>query len=108
MAARYLSSVSSFAMHSFSICPVITLKSIFRTQHWTPIAHNLRRPSNTAWYSAMLLLHLSASMVNCSRVVYLNLIPEGDFNMSAVPAPETPHALSQYTYHSVSMTVPSV
>jgi hypothetical protein len=93
-AARYLSSVSSIAMHSFSIWPAITLESIFKTQRWTPIARNLRRPSSTTSYSVMLLLQLSASAVNCSHAAYLNLIPEGDFNIDAAPTPETPKAPS--------------
>jgi hypothetical protein len=106
--ARYLSSVLSLAMHSFSIWPAITLESVFRTQRWTPIAHNLRSPNSTASYLSILLLHLSASMVNCSRATYLNLIPEGDFNIVVAPAPETSQAPSQYTCHGVSTTVPSV
>jgi hypothetical protein len=95
-------------MHSFSIWPTITLESVFRTQRWTPIAHILWRPNSTVSYSTMLLLHLSASAVNYSRATYLNLIPEGDFNIAAAPAPETPQALSQYTYHGVLRIAPSV
>jgi hypothetical protein len=106
--ARYHSSVSSLAMHSFSIWSAVTLETIFRAQFWTPIARNLWRPNNTASYSALLLLHLSASAMNCSCAVYLNLIPEGDFNIATTPTLETPQALSQYTCHGVSMTMPSV
>jgi hypothetical protein len=46
--------------------------------------------------------------LNCNRAAYLNLISEGDFNIAAAPAPETPQAPSQYTYHDMSMIVPSV
>jgi hypothetical protein len=56
----------------------------------------------------MLLLHLSASAVNCSRATYLNLLSNGDFSIAVAPAPETPQAPSQYTFHGVSTIVPSV
>jgi hypothetical protein len=103
--ARYLSRVSSLAMHSFSIWLAITLESIFRVQHWTPIAHNLRRPSNTAAYLAMLLLHLSISTTNCNHVAYLNFMPKGDLSIIAAPAPKISQTPSQYTYHGASMNV---
>jgi hypothetical protein len=105
--ARYLSNVSSLAMHSFSIWLAITLESIFRIHRWTPIAR-LWRPSNTALYSTMLLLHVFASALNYTLAAYFNLIPKGKFNIAVAPAPETPQALSQYTCHGVSTTIPSV
>jgi hypothetical protein len=108
MTSKYLSSVSSLAMHSFSIWLAITLEYVFRMQHCSPSAHNLWRPNSTALYSAMLLLHLSAFALNCSCDAYLNLIPKGDFNIAAAPAPEAPQAPSHYTCHGVSTTVPSV
>jgi hypothetical protein len=108
MTARYLYSVSSLAMHSFSIWPAITLESVLRMQRWTPIARNLWRPSSTTSYSAMLLLYLFASTVKCNRAAYLSLIPKGDFNITAAPALETPQAPTQCTWHGVSTTVPSV
>jgi hypothetical protein len=92
--SRYLSSVLSLAMHSFSIWLAITLESIFRMQRCTPNACNLWRPNSIASYSAMLLLHLSASALNYSHAAYHNLIPEGDFNIAAAPAPEAPQAPS--------------
>jgi hypothetical protein len=63
-------------------------------KRWTTIAHNLRRPNSTATYSAMLLLHLSASVMNYSRAAYLNLMAECDFSIAAAPALETPQASS--------------
>jgi hypothetical protein len=90
MAARYLSNVSSLTMHFFSILLATTLESIFRVQHYTPIAHNFQKPSSIASYSTMLLLHLSASAVNCSCTAYFNLIPECDFSITTAHGPKTP------------------
>jgi hypothetical protein len=103
--ANYLSRVLSLAVHSSSSWLSITLESVFRMQCWTPIAHNLQRPSSTTSYSAMLLMHLSASAMNCSHAAYLNFMPDGDFSIAAAPAPETPQAPSQYTCHGVSTTL---
>jgi hypothetical protein len=108
IAARYLSRVSSLAMHCFSIWLAITLESIFIIQCWIPIARNLRRPSNTASYSAIFLMQLFVSAVNCSHTAYLSLMPEGEISIAAVLALETPQALSQCTCHGVSNTMPSV
>jgi hypothetical protein len=95
-------------IHSFLIWLAITLESMFSVQYWTHIARSLRRPNSIASYSAMLLLHLSTSTVNCSHAAYLSLMPEGDVSIAAAPASETPQAPSQYTCHDVSTTVPSV
>jgi hypothetical protein len=104
----YLSNISSPAIHSFSILLAITLEYVFRIQRWTPIACNLRRPSNTASYSALLLLHLSASPLKYSLAAYFSLIPEREFNIAAALAPKTPQAPSQYICHIVLLTVPLV
>jgi hypothetical protein len=88
--ANYLSKQASLAMHSFLIWPAITFKYVFNMQFWTPIALNLRRPSSTASYSAILFLHLSVSTVNYKCAAYLSLMPEGDIKIVAAPAPETP------------------
>jgi hypothetical protein len=79
-------------MHSFSILLAITLEFVFSMQFWTPIARNLRSPNSIASYSAMLLLHLSASAVNCKRATYLNLMLEGDVRIAAALASEALHA----------------
>jgi hypothetical protein len=50
-------------MQSFSICLAITLESVFNVQLWTPMAHNLRSPNSTTSYSAILLVHLSVSVI---------------------------------------------
>jgi hypothetical protein len=105
---QYLSKVVSLAMHSFSIYPTITLESVFDTQLWTPITHSLRSPSNTTSYSAILLVHLSMSLVNWRRAAYLNLMPEGEIRIAAAPTPVQPQAPSQYTCHGVSVMGPSV
>jgi hypothetical protein len=62
------------------------------------------KASSIASYSAMLLLHLSDSAMNCRHAAYHNSIPEGDFNIATAPAPETPQAPSQYTCHDESTT----
>jgi hypothetical protein len=108
MRVRYLSSVVSLAIHFFSISSAITLKSIFRMQFWTPMTHSLRSPNNTASYLAILFVHLFFSFVNCNRVAYLSLMSEGDTRIVAALAPALPQAPSQYTYHYVSVTGPSV
>jgi hypothetical protein len=51
---------------------------------------------------AMLLLHLSVSTMNCKRVAYLSLMPEGDIRIDVALAP------SQYICYGVSVTEPSV
>jgi hypothetical protein len=71
------------------------------------MAHNLRRPSNTASYSVILLIHLYVSFVNCNSVAYLNLILEGDIKIVATHA-VLPQAPSQYTCHDESVIDPSV
>jgi hypothetical protein len=43
--------------------------------------------------------------VNCNCAAYLSLMPEGDVNIVAAPAPEIPKTPSQYTSHGLSMTV---
>jgi hypothetical protein len=106
--AKYLSNVASLVMHSFSIWLAITLEFVFNMQLWTLIACKLWRPSSTALYSAILLLHLSVYVVNCKRVAYLSLMPEGDIRIIATLALEAPQASSQYTCHGVSITEPSV
>jgi hypothetical protein len=92
-------------MHSFSIWPAITFESVFNVQRSTHMARSFRRPNSTTSYSAMLLLHLSASTVNYSRATYLNLMPEGDFSITVAPAPKTPQAPSQYTFYGMSTIV---
>jgi hypothetical protein len=66
----------------------------------------LRRPSSTASYSAILLLHLSVSAMDCSHATYLSLMPEGDINIAAASAPVVHQAMSQCTCHGVSITIP--
>jgi hypothetical protein len=51
------------------------------------MAHSLLSPNNTASYSAMLLLHLTVSVVNCKCTTYLSLMPKGDIKIVATPAP---------------------
>jgi hypothetical protein len=43
-----------------------------------------------ASYSAMLLVHLSVSLVKWSLATFRNLIPEGDTMIAAAPAPVLP------------------
>jgi hypothetical protein len=63
MRVRYLSRVGSLAMHSFSIYPATTFESVQRVHLWTPMAI-----SNMVSYSAMLLVHLFALLLNCNLV----------------------------------------
>jgi hypothetical protein len=72
------------------------------------MAHSLRSPNSIASYSAMLLVHLSVSLVNYNRLAYLNFMSEGDIRTAAAPTPILPHALSQYTCHGMSTTRHSV
>jgi hypothetical protein len=88
-------SILARSMHSFSICPATTLDYVRRVHLWTPIALNLQSPSNMASYSAMLLVHLSASLLNYNLAAWHNLIPEGEISMVAAPAPAVPQAPSQ-------------
>jgi hypothetical protein len=53
-------------IHSFSILLETTFESVRSTHVWTPMALNLRCPSNMTSYLAMLFVHLSASLVNCN------------------------------------------
>jgi hypothetical protein len=64
MKVKYFLRVSSLAIHSFSIWLETTFESILRTHHWTPTALSLQSPNSMASYSAMLLVHLSVSLVN--------------------------------------------
>jgi hypothetical protein len=59
------------------------------------MALNLQSPSNMASYSTILLMHLSASLLNYNLVVSRNLIPEGEISMAVAPTPAVPQALSQ-------------
>jgi hypothetical protein len=59
------------------------------------MAHNFQSPSNTASYSAILVLHMFVSFVNCNCVAYLNMISEGDIKIDAAPALALPQAPSQ-------------
>jgi hypothetical protein len=79
--------VGSLAMHSFSICTTTTLESVRRMHFRTPIARNLQSPNKIASNSVILLVHLSTLLLNYNPVAYRNLIPEGDVNMAAAPAP---------------------
>jgi hypothetical protein len=65
--ARYFLRVGSLVMHSFSICPVTTLEFVQRIHLWTPMTLNFWSPVRIASYSAMLLVHLSASLLNCNH-----------------------------------------
>jgi hypothetical protein len=50
-----------------------------------------------ASYSAILLVHLSVSLVKWSLAVYHSLILEGNTKTTVAPAPVQPQAPSQYT-----------
>jgi hypothetical protein len=45
-----------------------------------------REPSRMALYSAMLLVHLSVSLVKCSLAAYHSFLPKGDIKIPAAPA----------------------
>jgi hypothetical protein len=64
--AKYFSRVGFLAMHSISICLATTLESVQRMHLWIPMTLNLRSPIRIASYSAMLLVHLSVSLLNCN------------------------------------------
>jgi hypothetical protein len=53
-------------------------------------------------------VHLSISLVICSRVTYLSLTPKGDIKIVEAPAPALPQAPSQYTSHGDSGTRPLI
>jgi hypothetical protein len=77
-------------MHSFSICPATTLESVRRIHLLMLMACNLRSPNKVALYSAILLVHLSIPLLNTNLAAYRSLIPEGEVNMVAAPAPAAP------------------
>jgi hypothetical protein len=56
----------------------------------------------------MLLVHLSISFVNYRHAAYLNLMSEGETRTDIAPAPVLPQVPSQYTFHGMSMTGPSI
>jgi hypothetical protein len=62
---------------------------------WTPMALNFWSPSNMVSYFTMLLVHLSASLLNYILAAYHSLIPEGEMSMAADLAPVAPQAPSQ-------------
>jgi hypothetical protein len=51
-----------------------------------PMSHSFWSPNSTASYLAILFMHLFVSLVNCSRAMYLNLIPRGDIKIIEAPA----------------------
>jgi hypothetical protein len=72
------------------------------------MAHSLRSPNSIALYSAILLVHLSISLMNCRPAAYLNLMLEGEIRTVAALASVLHQAPSQYTCHGVSVTKPSI
>jgi hypothetical protein len=103
---QYFSSVASLEIFFqcdipgdalFSVWTAITLESLFMMQLWTPMARNLWSPKSKVSYSAILYVHLSVSLVNCSLTAYLSLIPDGEIRIVEALALAFPQAPSHYT-----------
>lgn len=77
------------------MCPATTWESVLIYNLCIPIALALRRPSNTASYSAILLVHWNSSLT-----AYLILILDGEVIIAIVLAPMNPQSPSQYMIHS--------
>jgi hypothetical protein len=60
-----------------------------------------------ASYSAMLLVHLSVSLVKWSLDAYRNLILKGDTKIATAPAPVLAQAPSQFTSQGDSCVLSS-
>jgi hypothetical protein len=58
-------------------------------------------------YSAMLLVHLSVSLVKWSLAAYHSFILVGDTKIAAAPALVLPQALSEYTSQGDSCVLSS-